>query len=311
MKSSTNNSEIIQFSEETKTLVLNTVRGKNFIMVYQPFIKKFGVLTGYYLSLLLDQYEYHSKHNQLKDGMFYLTHEHASKMMNEKEYSIKQAKKKLKEAGFLYFVKKGIPSKEYIGINFNKIKDLILNKQEKVLDGQDPKFSGGQGVEFSGGHYIKQNLIKLNLNKGISTERKKQKFPSNEIKPDPKEKQYLSISKKLAKIISKEKKINCNSNIKSWCKPIRLLMTKDLNLENTDFKQIKKRVNLALNFYKEHIGEEFIPVIHSGNSLREKFIKLENAMQRENKDFKKKDAGNRLSKEQLDAIKRNTIVQDF
>ena len=66
----------------------------------------------------------------------------------------------------------------------------------------------------------------------------------------------------------------------------------------------------ALKFYQENIGDEYIPVIESGKSFRSKFLKLENAIQRENPRKKRKysDTGNRMTKEALDSAKKKTIV---
>ena len=41
------------------------------------------------------------------------------------------------------------------------------------------------------------------------------------------------------------------------------------------------RINIALKWYNNNIGGEYIPVIESGSSLRNKFDKLESAMYRD------------------------------
>ena len=43
------------------------------------------------------------------------------------------------------------------------------------------------------------------------------------------------------------------------------------------------RIIKALDWYGEHIGEPYIPVIQSGDSLRTKFTNLENAMSKQEK----------------------------
>ena len=48
-----------------------------------------------------------------------------------------------------------------------------------------------------------------------------------------------------------------------------------------------ERIRTALQWYRKHKNEQYIPVIESGRSLQEKFSKLEAAITRE--DFKKND----------------------
>jgi len=90
-------------------------------------------------------------------------------------------------------------------------------------------------------------------------------------------KQYLPIVEKLSNIIQTTKNIKHTPNqLRSWSNEVRQLV--EGNGISSD------RINKALEWYEEHVGEEYVPVIESGSSLREKFIKLENAMQRGNND---------------------------
>lgn len=85
--------------------------------------------------------------------------------------------------------------------------------------------------------------------------------------------QYVPLAEKLAFIIRKNKKINVTpQKIASWANEIRKLI-------ETDGVSIQ-RVQAALDWYEENIGGQYIPVIESGSSLRNKFIKLEDAMRR-------------------------------
>lgn len=148
--------------------------------------------------------------------------------------------------------------------------------------------------------------------KNIKKERKNKKSISlsERKKQNPSFKTSQIISKRLALIVSSQKKINCNSKISSWIKPIELLFSRDLKINGTSNEEIKKRVISALVFYKDHIGEPYIPVIESGQSFREKFLKLENAMIRENQNgyqnnSKKEENSNSLN--QYDDHYANTI----
>jgi len=325
-----------QKMEQQKIRILNTVRGDNFLPLYKPFIQKFGIIGSAYLSLIMDQYTYHKKHNSLKNDMFYLTHKKASCLLNESEYSIKKRKDQLKKGQYIYTKRMGAPAKEYIGINFDKIdniiNEMIYYEQNKIQDpmnsggldpmnsgGLDPMNSGGLDPMNSGGHIYKTktnktktNNIVRNLENNNFNSLEDSSNKTNNTKNDPKNKIYLNLSKKLADIISSNKNINCNSQIKSWVSPIRLLITKDLN--GMKFIDAKKRVDDVLDFYSNNIGGEYIPVIESGNTLRKKFIKLEDAMIRQNKKPKQgytKQSirnGTRMSDEVKQRLKDRTIT---
>lgn len=90
-----------------------------------------------------------------------------------------------------------------------------------------------------------------------------------------KNKKYIPLARKLSRIIKKTKNIKHPANvIKKWADEIRKLV----EINEVEFE----RVDIALDWYAENIGGEYIPVIESGSSLREKFMKLENAIDRAN-----------------------------
>lgn len=86
--------------------------------------------------------------------------------------------------------------------------------------------------------------------------------------------QFLPIAKKLASIIRTKKRISITQGkLNAWCLPImRLCKTDSISVD---------RIEKALEWYNNHIGEDFVPVIESGTSLRNKFTKLESAMKRD------------------------------
>ena len=87
---------------------------------------------------------------------------------------------------------------------------------------------------------------------------------------------YLPIAKRLSNIIRQTKQIkHTPQQLKKWANEIRKLV------EGNGIPP--DRINQALNWYEENAGGEYVPVIESGASLREKFIKLENAMERASK----------------------------
>lgn len=65
---------------------------------------------------------------------------------------------------------------------------------------------------------------------------------------------------------------NRHFQTKSWLDSI----DKMLRLDKVSFNDVLKN----LDWYSEHIGEDYVPVIESGKSLREKYAKLESAVKR-------------------------------
>ena len=85
---------------------------------------------------------------------------------------------------------------------------------------------------------------------------------------------YITLARYLSRIIRTKKNIrHTPQQLSTWTNDIRQLEENN-KIEFT-------RIKTVLEFYEKHIGEQYIPVIESGNSLKEKFIKLENAIDRE------------------------------
>lgn len=90
--------------------------------------------------------------------------------------------------------------------------------------------------------------------------------------PDP-----LSVDKglaqQLANIIQSKKNIKHQpSQITAWAKSLHTFRQKQ--------KMNPARIRKCLDWYAEHIGEMYVPVIESADSLIRKFINLENAVER-------------------------------
>jgi len=90
---------------------------------------------------------------------------------------------------------------------------------------------------------------------------------------------HISIANQLAEHIKATKQISIGeSKINSWIKEIYLLEKQDLQSRQSPFDDIQK----AIEAIKKHDGEEFFPTIESGESLRQKFSKIESFLQRQN-----------------------------
>lgn len=74
-------------------------------------------------------------------------------------------------------------------------------------------------------------------------------------------------------------KINTKMNITGWPEIFRKL--RQIN------KVSPERIKLALKWYAKNIGEQYVPVAHSAQSFREKFTRIEDAMNRQNHPIRK------------------------
>ena len=136
-----------------------------------------------------------------------------------------------------------------------------------------------------------QRLIILNYkktNKNKNNNLSREFFDSKEIineeetsskkEKDPK---YLELANKLYQIIRSSKNIKFSqTKILQWADEIRKLVEKnEVEVE---------RVERALDWYADNIKGEYVPVIECGRALRDKFVKLENAVERDSKSGKRK-----------------------
>jgi len=75
-------------------------------------------------------------------------------------------------------------------------------------------------------------------------------------------------------IIQQKKNIKIDGRkLNNWNNSVRQLVEQD-GVET-------RRIRIALRWYKKHWQDDYVPVIESGRSLRDKFLKLENAIERD------------------------------
>jgi len=154
---------------------------------------------------------------------------------------------------------------------------------DKIQKGvwQNPKgdmVNPKRGIGF-GQNNIDNKLDKDIDNKYLSRDLKAPESENEKNKPSAKErnKDFLPLAKELSEIICTQKNMkHTSSQINSWANEIRILIESN--------GVTRERVQAALDWYRDNIGGEYIPVIESGHSLRSKFIRLEDAMKREKKE---------------------------
>jgi len=109
-------------------------------------------------------------------------------------------------------------------------------------------------------------------NYSLDTNNKINKEPRSS-KKEQKEIEFLPLSMLLYKTISSYRNITYSRNqIRSWAKEIRILN----EVNKVDYDRIEK----VLEWYSKNIGGKYIPIILSGYSLRTKFFRLEDAIER-------------------------------
>lgn len=96
---------------------------------------------------------------------------------------------------------------------------------------------------------------------------------------------YLALATKLSEIIQTKKNIkHTKSQIQAWSKEFA-------RLERENGIQYQRQM-AAMRWYEEHIGDPYTPVIESGTSFRNKFIKLEAAIVRSENSYTTKTKNN-------------------
>ena len=241
------------FKLKITRLALEAFKSTGYLIINKTLIEKFGLVPAGVLSNYIDKHIYFTKKRNEKNkefnGWFFLTHKDISKHLNIKTPSIRNAKQKFIELGILQVATKGVPAKEWIRIDFQSFISELLDPSE--MKRLDPSLMRG---------LIRRTNI--NSNNSPLTNQKKEIT------------QFTMLAKFLYKIVSSTRKVSYSKDkMKHWANDIRRLS----QVDNID----PGRINKALRWYEKSIGGEFIPVIHSGASLREKFVRLEAAIERD------------------------------
>lgn len=155
----------------------------------------------------------------------------------------------------------------------NKFTNIKLHSSDLTVEENDPSINS---TNLTGEDLTEEDNAPVRI--------KRKNLPNSETKnskPSAKErsKKYLPLAEQLSEIIRTKKNVKTTARqLSSWANEIRILVESN----GVDYD----RIQTVLNWYADHIGEEYIPVIESGNSLRHKFLRLEDAMKRQNRNQK-------------------------
>ena len=300
-------------NKRDQTIALELFRSSAFLIVNKNLLKAWGPAKTVFLENLIDKYKYWVDRRMIQpDGSFFLTHEDQCKQTGLGEHQVRECKREFINMGVLHTKMKGLPAKEYYRIDFSKLLNIFIEieennipalgfsedkpygKSEEKTPGKSEEKTPGKSEEKTPGKSedIKDNKYKDNKYKDIyfsqpsvkrnislsDSENETNKFGSSieENSGSPVKEiniPFLPLAKKLATIIQSNKNINISPlRLASWAADIGKLS----RIEGVP----PQRIDQALDWYADNIGGQYIPVIESGGSLRNKFIKLEEAMKR-------------------------------
>ena len=276
---------------QKQEMALEIMSSDAYLTINKKMLQAFGPEVTIFLSNLIDKFRHFRQVGKLtKDNAFFLTYQQQSEQTGMSVHQLRKCKKTLIEKGILWTEKRGVPAKEFYWIDFELLAQewLDINPDclgQEVKDFKD-KTSGSLRTIYKENKYKENKYNNIPRPEGLDSDSGGKENKSNGNHPkEPKggtvqerNKQYLPIAKKLSGIIQEQKNIHhTSSQLKSWSSEIRKLV--ENNKVDVD------RINNLLDWYQNNAGGEYIPVVESGSTLRNKFTRLEAAMERKSKPY--------------------------
>lgn len=264
-------------SLEAQYLAREIVSYQSYFAINKTVVAKYGVVPSLVLSNLVEKQKYFESSHPEFDGWFFHTHANQIKELGISEYALREAKRDLVDDGVIRVKMMGVPAKEWYFIDYSSLAKSIIGsnscnhkKTQKDFISLKDERNVGQALSDPIGLYIEPKGSISNKpikNKKITL-------------PTPKRNDmFTQIAFYLSDIIQSKKEVyHPESQILGWVYPIRKLAIS--TLKESSVPPIR-RIKRVLKWYKEHIGEPYVPVVESGKALYEKFIRLEEAMARD------------------------------
>ena len=276
-------------NQEKLLLALEAFSSESFLSINKKLLSYLGPNLTVYIGNLIDKMKYFLDKGLLgEDNSFFLTQADVAVQTGMSEYQLRKCKNKLKEIGVLTTSRRGIPPKEFYILHIDILVEEFLRNIPLVFKGSNLKklkdstfknFRNNKENRYKENKYKENNIYLSDLKKSdddCSNNTPSRDNKNGRLSIKERNKQYLPIVRKLSRVIRQAKNIkHTPAQLRSWANEVRQLVER--NGISPD------RINKALDWYEEHIGGEYVPVVESGKSLREKFIKLEEAMQRDEK----------------------------
>lgn len=103
-----------------------------FIVVNKHLAKTLGHVSAMIIGVMCSKYDYYESQNKLEDGeYFYLTRDCITDETGIGADAQRTAMSKLQEMGILSVVRKGVPSKNFYKINFDKLSEMFTSSGPK------------------------------------------------------------------------------------------------------------------------------------------------------------------------------------
>ncbi len=110
---------------QIENLLIDLLRENGNLIVNKKLIQKIELIPAILLSNYIEKHKYFKEHNPKNDGWFFLAHKKIMDEFNIKEYSITKSKMKLLDLQLITIERRGIPSKEWIKINYSNLYALL------------------------------------------------------------------------------------------------------------------------------------------------------------------------------------------
>lgn len=257
-------------------VILELLRSHDHLRLSNITIEAFGLISAALLGCYLNKL-YQSGD---PEGWFRISYQEQCKELNIGKSVIRAHKQELIDRGVIISKMKGMPSQEFLKFDLHVLTTILVPVVRKSNEWQDRISS----------IIINNNLIYPKEDITCLPISDKKESPKKDSAKERNEK-YLPLAKFLSKIVQSQKNMKYTpQQIAAWCNDIRQLS------ENNGISI--ERIRSSLIWYRKHVGGQYIPVIESGKSLKEKFVKLEAAMEREERGFERKDISSHTKKKE-------------
>jgi len=279
---------------ESKELFFQLFSHNSFLKINKKILMIFGPEFSVVLLNLIDKFEYFDQRNMTEDGWFFLTEQEQMENTGMSLERLQKTKKNINEVGFIEIKRKGIPAKLFYKINYQKIMGFLeINKENTTIDDENIRITtnnklwlisvtGGirerSQVMANIGNYIRRpkegNLKKETKNMERSRSPISQENISSK-KPSLKERneKFFPLAEKLSKTISSKKNIiHTTKQLNQWSNEFRIL-------EEQNGIELKRQRKVLYEYSKIY-GLDYVPEVESGSAFRQKFIKIEAAIER-------------------------------
>ena len=253
----------------------NLIRPGGYLAINKNLIKALGIQNAFILSDLMDKYvQFYEAGTLDENGGFYYELPHRIKTWCISESTQRRQIRQLESLGVIGTEVKGNARLMFFYLHLEAIKELIWNGSSNQDEDFHPVNLTGSNSQIERKLYIDKEQILITESESGKTVSKRTKAPIEDVpKKENKEEPFLPFAEMLASIIQTKKRIKTDpAKIRTWAKSFYQLAS----IERVSPARMKK----ALEWYAENIGGPYIPVVESGASFREKFLRIEAQMER-------------------------------